>query len=128
MVIGAKLLETESNSLVGTGDYFLAEADESDGSFQYFNPEIVVLTGLDKDHFDYYKDFEDLKGQFFNFVKRIPFYGKLILYGDNKELFSFFKKGRPHLLSYGFEEHNDYVLKVKDARSYQVFYKSKTFG
>jgi UDP-N-acetylmuramate--alanine ligase len=84
VVIGGKLKSIGSNALLGQGDFIVAEADESDGSFLRMSPTIAVVTNIDREHLDYYRDLDDIKTAFLSFVHRIPFYGLSVLCLDNE--------------------------------------------
>jgi UDP-N-acetylmuramate--alanine ligase len=83
-VIGGKLNSAGANSRLGSGDYIVVEADESDASFLNLNPVLSVVTNIDADHMETYgHDFSKLKGAFVDFLHRMPFYGAAILCGDD---------------------------------------------
>jgi len=84
IVIGGKLKGIGSNAVLGQGDFIVAEADESDGSFLKFSPTIAVVTNIDKEHLDFYKDIDEIKAVFLSFLERIPFYGLAVLCLDNE--------------------------------------------
>jgi UDP-N-acetylmuramate--alanine ligase len=79
MVIGGKLDIIGSNARLGQGDLLVAEADESDGSFLYLNPTYAVVTNIDLEHLDYYRDLDHLKETFLAFINRVPFYGAAVI-------------------------------------------------
>lgn len=83
VVIGGRLRSWGSNAKMGTGDFFVAEADESDGSFLMLSPTIAVVTNIDLEHLDYYRDIEHIAETFVNFLNKIPFYGSAIVCLDN---------------------------------------------
>ncbi len=83
VVIGGKLNAIGSNAKLGQGDYIVAEADESDGSFIKLNPTIAVITNIDREHMDFFKDIETLKSAFLAFVNKIPFYGIAVVCSEN---------------------------------------------
>ncbi|MEK6556631.1 MAG: UDP-N-acetylmuramate--L-alanine ligase, partial [Bdellovibrionota bacterium] len=121
IVVGGRLDLIKSTAKLGSGDWIVAEADESDGSFNRLSPEIVVITNIDNDHLDHYKTFENLQNAFYEFASRIPFYGLAIVCGDDlatKELFHDFPK---RILFYGFEESNDFILRGENS-NYEIFY------
>ncbi len=72
-----------SNARLGAGDMLVAEADESDGSFLRLSPTIAVVTNIDPEHLDFYKDHETLKSAFVSFIEKVPFYGLAILCLDH---------------------------------------------
>jgi UDP-N-acetylmuramate--alanine ligase len=75
VVIGGILNSTDSNAQLGRGEWFLAEADESDGSFLRLSPTIAVVTNIDKDHMDHYSSYEEILTAFRSFLDKVPFYG-----------------------------------------------------
>jgi len=83
VVIGGVLKSLGTNALHGKGDYIVAEADESDGSFLKYSPAIAVVTNIDREHLDFYKGIEDIKLNFIKFINSVPFYGLAILCLDN---------------------------------------------
>ena len=83
-VIGGRLTSAGANAKLGTGEYIVAEADESDASFLNLTPMIEVITNIDADHMETYEhDFEKLKAAFVNFTHRLPFYGRVMLCIDD---------------------------------------------
>jgi len=83
-VIGGRLNAAGANARLGSGEFIVAEADESDASFLFLSPVISVVTNIDADHMETYgHDFERLKGAFVDFLNRLPFYGVAVLCGDD---------------------------------------------
>ena len=86
-VVGGKVLSTDENSDLGDGKYLVAEADESDGTFIHLQPDVAVLTNIDDDHLVHYQNiFENLLDSFVMFAENVPFYGYLIVNGDDKNI------------------------------------------
>lgn len=83
MVIGGKLASIGSNAKIGDGEVIVAEADESDGSFLKLTPCLAVITNIDREHLDYYRDIEEIKEAFLKFANIVPFYGATILCIDD---------------------------------------------
>jgi UDP-N-acetylmuramate--alanine ligase len=83
VVIGGKLKGIGSNAKLGQGDFLVAEADESDGSFLKLTPTIAVVTNIDREHLDFFNNISEIKEAFLSFINKVPFYGLCILYGDN---------------------------------------------
>lgn len=75
VVIGGKLNSIGANAKLGGGDFLVAEADESDGSFLKLSPTIAVVTNIDREHMDHYSDMEEVKGAYLDFMNKVPFYG-----------------------------------------------------
>lgn len=110
-MIGGRFERIKSTALLGTGEWMLAEADESDGSFHKLSPEIAIITNIDSDHLDHYKSFSNLQNSFLEFGYRIPFYGHMVVYGDDPLVKKLFKDFAKPITFYGFAEDNDVVLK-----------------
>jgi len=102
-VIGGRLTAAGSNARLGSGEFMVVEADESDASFLHLQPVIAVVTNIDADHMDTYAhDFARLKQSFVQFLQNLPFYGSAILCVDDpnvREILPFVSKP---LLTYGF--------------------------
>lgn len=86
IIIGGKLKGIGSNAKLGTGRFLVAEADESDGSFLKLSPTIAVVTNIDREHMDYFKDMQSLKEAFLSFINKIPFYGVAFVCWENETL------------------------------------------
>ena len=105
-VIGGRLISAGANAKLGSGDYIVVEADESDASFLNLNPILSVVTNIDADHMDTYgHDFNKLKGAFIEFLHRMPFYGAAVLCVDDPVLHSIFADVSRPITSYGLSEH-----------------------
>ena len=104
-VIGGRLISAGANAKLGSGDYIVVEADESDASFLNLNPIMSVVTNIDADHMDTYgHDFNKLKGAFIEFLHRMPFYGAAVLCVDDPVLCSIFPDVSRPITSYGLSE------------------------
>lgn len=110
IVVGGRFERIQSTALLGDGEWLVAEADESDGSFAKLAPEIAIITNIDADHLDYYKTFENLEKAFFDFSLKIPFYGELIACGDDSSVRETFRNFPKRVLFYGFKPENDVVI------------------
>ena len=103
-VIGGRLNAAGANARLGSGDFLVAEADESDASFLYLSPVISVVTNIDADHMETYgHDFERLKGAFVDFLNRLPFYGVAVLCGDDANVRSIMPQVPKQIVTYGFD-------------------------
>lgn len=111
IVVGGRLDVIQSTALLGQGEWLVAEADESDGSFSRLSPEIVIITNIDNDHLDHYGTFARLEEAFVDFAHRIPFYGVAVVCGDDPVIRRLFNEFPKRVLFYGFDEKNDFVLK-----------------
>ncbi len=104
-VIGGVLNRCGSNARLGTGRYFVAEADESDASFLHLMPMIAVVTNIDQDHLEnYHYDFEVLKKAYLHFLQRLPFYGLAVLCVDDPEIRALLPQVDRPFVTYGFSQ------------------------
>jgi UDP-N-acetylmuramate--alanine ligase len=111
VVIGGKLKSIGSNAVLGKGDFIVAEADESDGSFLKFSPAIAVVTNIDREHLDFYPDLETIKAVFLDFIDRIPFYGLAILCLDNESIQDLIPKIKKRYATYGVSSQADFQIR-----------------
>ncbi len=101
-VIGGRLNAARANARLGSGDFLVAEADESDASFLFLSPVISVVTNIDADHMETYgHDFERLKGAFVDFLNRLPFYGVAVLCADDANVRAIMPQVSKQIVSYG---------------------------
>lgn len=108
VVIGGKLKSVGANVLLGQGDFIVAEADESDGSFLKMSPAIAVVTNIDKEHLDFYKDLNAVKEVFLRFIDRVPFYGLVVLCLDNEPIQELIPKIKKRFATYGMSAQADF--------------------
>ncbi|MBP3984501.1 UDP-N-acetylmuramate--L-alanine ligase [Pseudoxanthomonas helianthi] len=107
-VIGGQLLAAGANAKLGGGQWLVAEADESDGSFLRLNPLMAVITNIDADHLENYgNDFARVKAAFAEFLQRLPFYGLAVLCIDDPEVAALAAETPRHVMSYGFADNAD---------------------
>lgn len=107
-IIGGKLNSVQSNAQLGLGDYLIAEADESDASFLYLHPMLVVVTNIDADHMKtYHGDFSELEDAFVEFIHTIPFYGCAVLCLDDPIIAKLLPRIHRPVVTYGFDEKAD---------------------
>jgi UDP-N-acetylmuramate--alanine ligase len=111
VVIGGKLKSIGRNAVLGKGDFIVAEADESDGSFLKMSPTIAVVTNIDREHLDFYQDIDDIKDSFLNFIDRIPFYGLAVLCLDNESVQDIIPKVKKRFATYGMTSQADFQAK-----------------
>ena len=103
-VIGGRLNAAGANARLGSGDFIVAEADESDASFLYLSPVLSVVTNIDADHMETYgHDFERLKGAFVDFLSRLPFYGVAVLCGDDANVRAIMPQVAKQIVTYGLQ-------------------------
>jgi UDP-N-acetylmuramate--alanine ligase len=108
VVIGGKLLGIGTNAVLGQGDFLVAEADESDGSFLKYNPAIAVVTNIDREHLDFYPDLDAIKEVFLDFIERIPFYGLAVLCLDNESVQDLLPRVKKRVATYGTSPQADF--------------------
>jgi UDP-N-acetylmuramate--alanine ligase len=101
-VIGGKLLAAGANARLGTGEWLVAEADESDASFLHLSPVVSVVTNIDADHMETYgHDFEKLKSAFVEFLHRLPFWGMAVLCADDPNVRALLPRITKPAMTYG---------------------------
>lgn len=127
IMIGGRLDLIQSTAFLGRGEWMIAEADESDGSFHKLSPEIAIITNIDSDHLDHFKTFENLERAFFDFANKVPFYGMSIVCGDNIKMQKVFENYSKKIIFYGFEDHNHVRLQGKNGK-YKLFEKDQLMG
>jgi UDP-N-acetylmuramate--alanine ligase len=127
VVIGGRLdIWGGSNAKLGQGDLLVAEADESDGSFLALSPAIAVVTNVDHEHMDHYRDMGSIRNTFIDFINKIPFYGVAILCLDNEEIQGIIPRLKKRYITYGMTSQAD--LKARDLEkeklgvSFEVLY------
>ena len=104
-VIGGRLNSSDSNAKLGTGEFIVVEADESDASFLHLQPILAVITNIDADHMETYgHDFEKLKQAFVEFVEHLPFYGRAMLCVDDAHVREILPHISKPVTTYGFSE------------------------
>jgi UDP-N-acetylmuramate--alanine ligase len=107
-VVGGQVNALGSNARLGAGDLFVAEADESDGSFLRLTPTIAVVTNIDPEHLDHYGTHENLKDSFVQFVNRVPFYGLAVLCVDHPSVQEILPRVTRRHITYGTSRQADY--------------------
>lgn len=107
VVIGGRLNKNYSNASVGKGNFMVSEADESDRSFLLLYPTISVITNIDLEHLDAYKDMDDLKDAFVDFANKVPFYGANIICIDDSNIADIIPKIEKRFLTYGIRSKAD---------------------
>ncbi len=106
VIIGGRLNAYGTNAMLGQGKYLIAEADESDGSFLCLLPRVTIVTNVDADHLDFYKDLDQIRDSFVDFMNSVPFYGLNVVCGDDPGVRSILGRVRRPVLTYGFDEGN----------------------
>jgi UDP-N-acetylmuramate--alanine ligase len=111
VVIGGRLNSIGSNARLGQGDFLVAEADESDGSFVKLMPTIAVVTNIDADHLDYYSSIDEIKEAFLSFLDKLPFFGLAVLCLDHPNVQSLIPRLKKRFTTYGLTTQADYQAK-----------------
>jgi len=111
VVIGGRLNSIGSNAKLGQGEFLVAEADESDGSFLKLMPTIAVVTNIDPEHLDYYQGIEEIKEAFLSFLNKIPFYGLAVLCLDHPNIQSLIPRLKKRFTTYGLTTQADFQAK-----------------
>lgn len=99
-----------TNARLGSGDFMVVEADESDGSFNKLSPAIAVVTNMDREHMDHYETMAKLKKAFLSFMNKVPFYGLSVICGDDPYLRMLLNKVSRRKKTYGFGKSNYYQI------------------
>jgi UDP-N-acetylmuramate--alanine ligase len=132
VVIGGKLKGVGSNAVLGKGDFIVAEADESDGSFLKFSPAIAVVTNIDREHLDFYPDLAAIQSVFLDFIDRIPFYGLAILCLDNEPIQNLIPDIKKRYTTYGMSSQADFQIRdvefEKRQSHFTVYNQGKKLG
>ncbi len=142
VVVGGRVDALGSNARLGKSQYLVAEADESDRSFLRLSPIIAVVTNIDREHMDCYRDMEDVEDAFIQFMERVPFYGVVIACNSDERLRALLPRVPRRILTYGTDEDSDFRIRPQEprqkkqsthgeARPYSVFeieYRKKTLG
>jgi UDP-N-acetylmuramate--alanine ligase len=110
VVVGGRVDALGSNARYGKSQYMVAEADESDRSFLKLSPIISVVTNIDREHLDCYRDMEDIEQTFLDFMDRVPFYGTVIACNDNEPLRALLPNVQRRVYTYGTAADSDFVV------------------
>jgi len=132
VVVGGKLIGVGTNAVLGRGDFIVAEADESDGSFLRYSPAIAVVTNIDREHLDFYPDLAAIQRVFLEFIDRIPFYGLAILCLDNEPIQDLIPQIKKRYTTYGMSPQADFQIRnvvVEGRRTrFSVFRRRRKLG
>jgi len=109
MVIGGKLGSIGSNAKLGGGAVIVAEADESDGSFLTLSPDLAVITNIDREHLDHYRDIGEIKSAFLQFANSVPFYSITVVCTDNERVQEILPQIKRKTVTYGLVGSADYM-------------------
>lgn len=115
VVVGGRVDALGSNARLGTTQYLVAEADESDRSFLKLSPILAIVTNLDREHMDTYKDMADVERSFIDFMDRVPFYGAITACIDNPLLKAILPRVHRRVFTYGLDAGACYRLEILPA-------------
>jgi len=132
VIIGGRLNAWGTNAKLGQGDFVVAEADESDGTFLLYSPTISLVTNIDTEHLDFYKDLDEIKETFLEFINQVPFYGLNILCLEDENIQGLLPRIKKRMVTYGFSAQADF--QARDLAfdglnvSYRAFYCGQELG
>ena len=110
VVVGGRVDAMGSNARLGKSHYLVAEADESDRTFLKLSPILAVVTNIDREHLDCYRDMHDVQQTFLEFMHRLPFYGMVVACNDNDELRRLLSAVRRRTMTYGTRDDSDFHI------------------
>ncbi|NJB67767.1 UDP-N-acetylmuramate--alanine ligase [Desulfobaculum xiamenense] len=131
VIIGGRLNTFGSNALLGEGEYLIAEADESDGSFLCLAPIVTVVTNVDMDHLDFYPNMDAIRDTFVAFMNNVPFYGLNVVCGDHPVIREILPRVKRPVMTYGLGEDCQLraVIRECDAEScFDVYFNDEFWG
>jgi UDP-N-acetylmuramate--alanine ligase len=114
VVVGGRVDAMGSNARLGKSHYLVAEADESDRSFLRLSPILAVITNIDREHMDCYRNMRDVKRAFLDFMDRVPFYGMVVACNDDPMLRRLLPQIRRRTVTYGTRRGSDFHIKLGD--------------
>jgi UDP-N-acetylmuramate--alanine ligase len=114
VVVGGRVDAMGSNARLGKSQYLVAEADESDRSFLKLSPILSVVTNIDREHMDCYRNMRDVKKTFLEFMDRVPFYGMIVACNDDPLLRRLLPEVQRRTVTYGTRRGSDFLIKVSD--------------
>ncbi len=132
VIIGGEVNDIQGNAKLGFGRCVVAEADESDGSFLKLNPSLVVVTNIEDDHLDHYKNLENVLKDFKKFINKIPDNGSVILCKDCENIRELIKDYRKKYITYGISLDADIMAKEIELNKLnsksQIYWRNKKMG
>lgn len=122
VIVGGHLKNISANAQLGKGEFLVAETDESDKSIQYLKPTLAIITNIDLEHLETYKNLDDIKDTFKKFLNNLPFYGKAIVCIDDPEVRSILPLPHIRTIKYGIEEDADiYARDIELQPNHSIF-------
>jgi len=117
VVVGGRVDAMGSNARLGKSHYLVAEADESDRSFLKLSPILSVVTNIDREHMDCYRNMRDVKKTFLEFMDRVPFYGMVVVCNDDPMLRRLLPQAQRRTVTYGTKRGSDFLIKLGETGS-----------
>ena len=114
VVVGGRVDAMGSNARLGKSQYLVAEADESDRSFLKLSPILSVVTNIDREHMDCYRNMRDVKKTFLEFMDRVPFYGMVVVCNDDAMLRRLLPQAQRRTVTYGTKRGSDFLIKLEN--------------
>jgi UDP-N-acetylmuramate--alanine ligase len=114
VVVGGRVDAMGSNARLGKSQYLVAEADESDRSFLKLSPILSVVTNIDREHMDCYRNMRDVKKTFLEFMDRVPFYGMVVVCNDDAMLRRMLPQAQRRTVTYGTKRGSDFLIKLEN--------------
>src|SRR5215469_3794031 len=111
VVVGGRVDAMGSNARLGKSHYLVAEADESDRSFLKLSPILSIVTNIDREHMDCYRNMRDVKKTFLEFMDRVPFYGMVVVCNDDPGLRRLLPQVQRRVVTYGTRRGSDFLIK-----------------
>jgi len=138
VVVGGRVDAMGSNARLGKSQYLVAEADESDRSFLKLSPILSIVTNIDREHMDCYRNMRDIKQTFLDFMDRVPFYGMVVACNDDPILRKLLSQVQRRVITYGTRRGSDFLIKPgaiepqlgehRPLSHFRVSYRGKEFG
>ncbi|MBU49510.1 MAG: UDP-N-acetylmuramate--L-alanine ligase [Deltaproteobacteria bacterium] len=132
VVIGGRLNATGRNAILGKGEFLVAEADESDGSFLRLSPTIGIVTNIDPEHLDFFGGMDEVRQSYLDFLNKIPFYGVNIICLDHEEVQALIPKLEKRYVTYGLNTQADLQANAitygAGETSFEMIYKGDSLG
>ena len=138
VVVGGRVDAMGSNARLGKSQYLVAEADESDRSFLKLSPILSVVTNIDREHMDCYRDMRDVRRTFLEFMERVPFYGMIIACNDDPILRRLLPRVHRRVTTYGTTRGSDFLIRIGEPQPaagehrpishFRITYKEKDLG
>src|SRR3979490_2512355 len=134
VVVGGRVDAMGANARLGKSQYLVAEADESDRSFLKLSPILSVVTNIDREHMDCYRDMQDVEDTFVDFMNRVPFYGMVVACADDAPLRSLLARVKRRVVTYGTSQDADFCVEslagqqIPALNRFRVRYKDQDLG